>query len=152
MAEWEDELERWLKPFLDRLGHKTRQRMCPLYVAGLIGPGDRKSVQPMAERLATGDPTRLVRQHRPYGSPFIVGEFIAHDSSPQFGSLNHGGPAKRKAYPGSALSGQSGPFDQPTTPPKLSKMTKADLDWKRGLPLSGSGAGADRSAAAALKK
>ncbi|MGY3581653.1 hypothetical protein ACVIGB_000275 [Bradyrhizobium sp. USDA 4341] len=23
MAEWEDELERWLKPFLDRLGHKT---------------------------------------------------------------------------------------------------------------------------------
>ncbi len=52
MAEWEDELERWLKPFLDRLGHKTRQRVCPLYVAGLIGPGDRKSVQPMAERLA----------------------------------------------------------------------------------------------------
>ena len=52
MAGWEDELERWLMPFLDRLGHKTRQRMCPLYVAGLIGPGDRKSVQPMAERLA----------------------------------------------------------------------------------------------------
>jgi SRSO17 transposase len=25
--------------------------MCPLYVAGLIGPGDRKSVAPMAERL-----------------------------------------------------------------------------------------------------
>ena len=25
--------------------------MCPLYVAGLIGPGDRKSTQPMAERL-----------------------------------------------------------------------------------------------------
>jgi SRSO17 transposase len=25
--------------------------MCPLYVAGLIGPGERKSVQPMAERL-----------------------------------------------------------------------------------------------------
>src|SRR5579862_3398921 len=59
MAEWEDELERWLKPFLDRLGHKTRQRMCPLYVAGLIGPGDRKSVQPMAERLATGNYDQL---------------------------------------------------------------------------------------------
>jgi len=55
VAECEDELERWLKPFLDRLGHKTRQRMCPLYVAELIGPGDRKSVQPMAERLATGN-------------------------------------------------------------------------------------------------
>src|SRR3954452_14658824 len=59
MAEWEDELERWLKPFLDRLGDKTRQRMCPLYVAGLIGPGDRKSVQPMAERLATGNYDQL---------------------------------------------------------------------------------------------
>src|ERR1700739_5034604 len=36
MTEWENELERWLKPFLDRLGHKTRQRMCPLYVAGSV--------------------------------------------------------------------------------------------------------------------
>ncbi len=26
----------------------------PYYVTGLIGPGDRKSVQPMAERLAPG--------------------------------------------------------------------------------------------------
>src|SRR5258708_22995399 len=52
---WEDELEGWLKPFLDLLGHRARRRMCPLYVAGLIGPGDRKSVQPMAEALAPGD-------------------------------------------------------------------------------------------------
>jgi SRSO17 transposase len=59
MPGWEDELERWLMPFLDRLGHKARQRMCPLYVAGLIGPGDRKSVQPMAERLATGNYDQL---------------------------------------------------------------------------------------------
>ena len=51
---WEDELGRWLKPFLDRLGHKARRRMCPLYISGLIGPGDRKSVQPMAARLAPG--------------------------------------------------------------------------------------------------
>jgi SRSO17 transposase len=50
-SKWEDELGRWLEPFLDRLGHKARRRMCPLYVAGLIGPGDRKSVQPMAARL-----------------------------------------------------------------------------------------------------
>ena len=33
--------------------------MCPLYVAGLIGPGDRKSMQPMAERLAPGDYDQL---------------------------------------------------------------------------------------------
>src|SRR5262249_9663202 len=53
-ADWRDELGRWLKPFLDRLGHKARRQMCPLYVSGLIGPGDRKSVQPMAKRLALG--------------------------------------------------------------------------------------------------
>ena len=58
-AGWERELWRWLKPFLERLGHKARQRMCPLYVAGLIGPGDRKSVQPMAERFAPGDYDQL---------------------------------------------------------------------------------------------
>ena len=33
--------------------------MCPLYIAGLIGPGDRKSVQPMAERFASGEYDRL---------------------------------------------------------------------------------------------
>src|ERR1700757_203658 len=58
-SDWEDELERWLKPFLDRLGHKARRRMCPLYIAGLIGPGERKSVQPMAERFAPGDYDQL---------------------------------------------------------------------------------------------
>jgi SRSO17 transposase len=59
ILDWKDGLGRWLKPFLDRLGHRARRQMCPLYVAGLIGPGDRKSVQPMAERLAPGDYDRL---------------------------------------------------------------------------------------------
>jgi len=59
MTDWEGELERWLEPFLERLGHKARRGMCPLYVAGLIGPGDRKSVAPIAERLAPGDYDRL---------------------------------------------------------------------------------------------
>lgn len=47
---WRDDLEAWLAPFVGALQHKTRGRMCPSYVAGLIGPGDRKSVQPMAAR------------------------------------------------------------------------------------------------------
>jgi SRSO17 transposase len=58
-SDWEDELAHWLKPFLVRLGHKARQRMCPLYVAGLIGPGERKSIQPMAERFAPGNYDQL---------------------------------------------------------------------------------------------
>src|SRR4051795_10555501 len=57
--DWKEELGRWLKPFLNRLGHKARRRVCPLYVSGLIGPGDRKSIQPMAERLAVGDYDQL---------------------------------------------------------------------------------------------
>lgn len=50
MEDWRRDLETWLAPFVAALGHKTRGRMCPAYVAGLIGPGDRKSVQPMAAR------------------------------------------------------------------------------------------------------
>src|SRR6187399_929972 len=57
--DWTKDLERWLRPFLGRVGHKTRRQMCPAYVSGLIGPGDRKSVQPMAERLALGSYDRL---------------------------------------------------------------------------------------------
>jgi SRSO17 transposase len=59
MLGWRDDLSEWLNPFLGRLGHKARRRMCPLYVAGLIGPGDRKSVGPMADRLAPGDYDQL---------------------------------------------------------------------------------------------
>jgi len=49
-SDWRGELERWLTPFLAALGHKARARVCPAYVAGLIGIGERKSVQPMALR------------------------------------------------------------------------------------------------------
>lgn len=47
---WKSDLERWLAPFVAALRHKVRARMCPAYVAGLIGAGDRKSIQPMAAR------------------------------------------------------------------------------------------------------
>ena len=59
MLDWKEELGRWLKLFLDRLGHKAWRQMCPLDVSGLIGPGDRKSIQRMAERLALGEYDQL---------------------------------------------------------------------------------------------
>src|SRR6202453_492105 len=59
VAGWNGDLERWLAPFVARLGHKARRRMFPLYVEGLIGPGDRKSVEPMAAHLAPGDYDQL---------------------------------------------------------------------------------------------
>ena len=39
MAEdWRSDLEVWLAPFLQALRHKTRMRVRPAYIAGLIGP------------------------------------------------------------------------------------------------------------------
>lgn len=58
-AEWEEHQQAWLAPFLATLRHKARRRMLPLYVSGLIGPGERKSMQPMAARLAAGDYDQL---------------------------------------------------------------------------------------------
>src|SRR5918911_1190206 len=45
------DLDRWLEPFLEVLGHKRRRTWAPLYLRGLMGPGERKSLQPMAARL-----------------------------------------------------------------------------------------------------
>jgi SRSO17 transposase len=56
---WEHELQSWLEPFLTPLRHPARRRMCPLYVAGLIGPGGRKSLQPIATRVAPADYDQL---------------------------------------------------------------------------------------------
>lgn len=47
-ADWRSELENWLEPFASALRNKTRRRIYPASIAGLIGPVDRKSVQPMA--------------------------------------------------------------------------------------------------------
>src|SRR3954471_16817130 len=58
-GDWTRALQTWLEPFLARLGHPARRRMCPLYVAGLMGPGERKSLQPIAARLAPADYDQL---------------------------------------------------------------------------------------------
>jgi SRSO17 transposase len=56
---WEDELERWLEPFLARLRRKAQRYWAPFYLQGLILPGERKSVAPMAARVAPGDTQQL---------------------------------------------------------------------------------------------
>ena len=45
------DLDEWLTPFLAVVGRKTRRTWAPLYVRGLLGPGERKSLQPMATQL-----------------------------------------------------------------------------------------------------
>jgi SRSO17 transposase len=52
---WQGRLERWLEPFLDALGDKRRRRWAPLYITGLLLPGDRKSMQPISGRVAPSD-------------------------------------------------------------------------------------------------
>src|SRR5262249_59065564 len=87
MAGWEDELERWLMPFLDRLGHKTRQRMYPLYVAGL----DRSWRS--QERSADGG-APYHGQLRP-AAPFHCGRHLGRDAA-RDRAAQPGGPTCRR--------------------------------------------------------
>jgi SRSO17 transposase len=56
---WLEELKLWLAPFLEALSHKKQRRWAPFYVEGLLRPGRRKSVEPMAERVAPGEVQQL---------------------------------------------------------------------------------------------
>ena len=58
-AEWEREFNRWLAPFVVALGDKRRARWAPVYVRGLLGPGERKSIEPVAARVAPADYQQL---------------------------------------------------------------------------------------------
>ncbi len=53
------DLDRWLEPFLEVLGHKKRRTWAPLYLRGLLGPSERKSLQPMAASLGLSGHDRL---------------------------------------------------------------------------------------------
>ena len=50
-ADWREALDGWLEPFLAVLGHRKRRLWAPAYLRGLLGPGERKSLQPMATGL-----------------------------------------------------------------------------------------------------
>jgi SRSO17 transposase len=53
------DLDGWLAPFLAVMGRKTRRFWAPVYLQGLLGPSERKSLQPMAERLGLGGHDQL---------------------------------------------------------------------------------------------
>ena len=57
--DWEEGLGRWLAPFLGRLRRQAQRRWAPVYLKGLLLPGERKSVEPMAARVAPGDVQQL---------------------------------------------------------------------------------------------
>jgi SRSO17 transposase len=68
---YEQEFERWLEPFLEALQHKVRRKWAPLYIRGLLAPGERKSVEPMAGRVAPDDVAQL--HHFVAASPWGCG-------------------------------------------------------------------------------
>src|ERR687885_166610 len=53
------DLDVWLTPFLAVLDRKTRRTWAPFYVRGLLGPSERKSLQPMALQLGLGGHDQL---------------------------------------------------------------------------------------------
>jgi SRSO17 transposase len=59
MTGWERDLERWLEPFVAGLRRAEQRRWAPIYLKGLILPGERKSIEPMAARVAPGDVQQL---------------------------------------------------------------------------------------------
>jgi SRSO17 transposase len=67
---WEGELERWLAPFLAALGREAQRRWASVYLKGLILPGERKSIEPMAARVAPGSTEQL--HHFIGGSPWAT--------------------------------------------------------------------------------
>ena len=58
-ADWQAEFEAWFAPLLARLRRAEQRRWALVYLQGLLGPGERKSVEPMAARVAPGDVQQL---------------------------------------------------------------------------------------------
>ena len=56
---WERELERWLTPYLDAFAHKVRRRWAPVYLRGLLLPGERKSIEPIVDRVAPDEKEQI---------------------------------------------------------------------------------------------
>ena len=62
------ELQRFIEPLVAELGRSERRESAALYVQGLLMPGQRKSIEPMAERLRV-DSQKL--QQFISGSPWL---------------------------------------------------------------------------------
>jgi SRSO17 transposase len=77
-ADWRAEFETWLEPFLAGLRRQAQRRWAPVYLRGLLGPGERKSVEPMAARVAPGDVQQLHHfiAASPWATAPLAGELV----------------------------------------------------------------------------
>src|SRR5213082_716800 len=61
MAGWEERFDDYVERLGDVLGHADRRAPLRAYCTGLLLPGERKSVEPMAARV---DPARVGAAHQ----------------------------------------------------------------------------------------
>src|SRR3954470_22765135 len=61
MAGWEERFDDYVERLGDTLGHADRRGPLRAYATGLLLPGERKSVEPMAARV---DPARVGAAHQ----------------------------------------------------------------------------------------
>ena len=82
--DWQAQFDAWLSPFLARLSRKQQRRWAPVYLQGLLGPGERKSIEPMAQRVAPGEVQQL--HHFVSTSPWdpapLEEELVRHADQP----------------------------------------------------------------------
>src|SRR6059058_3802453 len=97
MAGWEERFDDYVERLGDTLGHADRRGPLRAYATGLLLPGERKSVGPMAARV---DPARVGAAHqslhhfvaRPPGTPPLSWRRCGPTRSPRCWSKGRSGP------------------------------------------------------------
>jgi SRSO17 transposase len=56
---WQQRFDRFIEPFLEVWRFKKRRQWAPIYLLGLLLPGERKSIEPIASRIAPGHSQEL---------------------------------------------------------------------------------------------
>ena len=77
-SSWERDLECWLAPFMAGMRREEQRRWALVYLKGLILPGERKSIEPMAARVAPEDVQQLhhVLSSSPWSTAPLEDELI----------------------------------------------------------------------------
>jgi SRSO17 transposase len=57
--DWQEELDRWLQPFLEVLDNDAQRHWAPFYLRGQLGPLERKSMTRIAQAVAPGQQDQL---------------------------------------------------------------------------------------------
>ena len=126
-------------------GRKEQRRWAPFYLKGLILPGERKSVEPMAARVAPGDTAAAA----PLRLDLALGDRAARGRAGE-GRRPAGGRAGRGAGRGRHRAGEAGPALGRREAPVLRPARQAGQLPVAGLAHPGQGRGAGRRRPAAV--